>query len=108
MPGNVEVIPTPGHTRGSVCFLAGSAEGKKYLFTGDSLFLAKAHGPHASIREAPSRISKRVSCFCETSNLTSSSLAPRLVPFRSRRFLQYRNGRRISTRSSVPYKGHLR
>ncbi len=41
MPGNVEVIPTPGHTPGSVCFLASSAEGKKYLFTGDSLFLAK-------------------------------------------------------------------
>jgi glyoxylase-like metal-dependent hydrolase (beta-lactamase superfamily II) len=41
MPGNVEVIPTPGHTPGSVCFLAGAAEGKKYLFTGDTLFLDK-------------------------------------------------------------------
>ena len=41
VPGNVEVIPTPGHTPGSVCFLASSAEGKKYLFTGDTLFLHK-------------------------------------------------------------------
>ncbi len=41
MPGNVEVIPTPGHTPGSVCFLAESTDGKKYLFTGDTLFLDK-------------------------------------------------------------------
>ena len=39
--GNIEVIPTPGHTPGSVCFLAGSADGKTYLFTGDTLFLNK-------------------------------------------------------------------
>lgn len=41
MPGNVEVIPTPGHTPGSVCFLASSADGRNYLFTGDTLFLDK-------------------------------------------------------------------
>jgi glyoxylase-like metal-dependent hydrolase (beta-lactamase superfamily II) len=41
MPGNVEVIPTPGHTPGSVCFLVESADGKTYLFTGDTLFLNK-------------------------------------------------------------------
>ena len=41
MPGNVEVIPTPGHTPGSVCFLAESADGKTCLFTGDTLFLNK-------------------------------------------------------------------
>jgi glyoxylase-like metal-dependent hydrolase (beta-lactamase superfamily II) len=41
MPGNVEVIPTPGHTPGSLCFLADSADGKTYLFTGDTLFLSK-------------------------------------------------------------------
>jgi glyoxylase-like metal-dependent hydrolase (beta-lactamase superfamily II) len=39
VPGNIEVIPTPGHTPGSVCFLASSEEGKNYLFTGDTLFL---------------------------------------------------------------------
>lgn len=33
-----EVLFTPGHTSGSVCFLFTSKEGKKYLFTGDTLF----------------------------------------------------------------------
>jgi hydroxyacylglutathione hydrolase len=37
----MEVLPTPGHTPGSVCFLASSADGKTYLFTGDTLFLNK-------------------------------------------------------------------
>jgi glyoxylase-like metal-dependent hydrolase (beta-lactamase superfamily II) len=33
----LEVIPTPGHTVGSTCFLVQGAAGN-YLFTGDSLF----------------------------------------------------------------------
>lgn len=33
-----EVLLTPGHTSGSVCFLFTSKEGEKYLFTGDTLF----------------------------------------------------------------------
>ena len=37
--GNVEIIHTPGHTRGSVCFLVHSTSGKKYLFTGDTFYL---------------------------------------------------------------------
>lgn len=36
LPLSVTVIPTPGHTAGSVCYLVGDA-----LFTGDTLF---AHG----------------------------------------------------------------
>jgi hydroxyacylglutathione hydrolase len=36
---NIEVIPTPGHTNGSVCFLVPSAHGKTYLFTGDTIYL---------------------------------------------------------------------
>jgi len=36
--GNIEVIPTPGHTSGSTCFMYRSPYGKTYLFTGDSLF----------------------------------------------------------------------
>lgn len=31
---NIEVIPTPGHTKGSVCYLVDN----KYLFSGDTLF----------------------------------------------------------------------
>ncbi|CAN3131336.1 MBL fold metallo-hydrolase [Mycobacterium sp. smrl_JER01] len=33
----VEIIPTPGHSPGSVCYLVHGAEGR-YLFTGDTLF----------------------------------------------------------------------
>lgn len=40
--GNLEVIPTPGHTAGSTCFLVASPEGRRYLFTGDTVFFA--HG----------------------------------------------------------------
>lgn len=36
--GDIEVIPTPGHTDGSVCFLYKSPHGKTYLFTGDTIF----------------------------------------------------------------------
>ena len=34
----VEVIPTPGHSPGSTCYLVDGAEGR-YLFTGDTLVL---------------------------------------------------------------------
>lgn len=33
----VEIIPTPGHSPGSVCYLVSGAAGR-YLFTGDTLF----------------------------------------------------------------------
>lgn len=36
--GNVEVIPTPGHSPGSTCFMVRSPSGKQYLFTGDTLY----------------------------------------------------------------------
>lgn len=37
--GNIEVIPTPGHSPGSTCFQVQSPTGKTYLFTGDTFFL---------------------------------------------------------------------
>ncbi|QOC23258.1 MBL fold metallo-hydrolase [Wenzhouxiangella sp. AB-CW3] len=37
--GNIEVIPTPGHSPGSTCFLVESPTGKTYLFTGDTIYL---------------------------------------------------------------------
>jgi hypothetical protein len=37
--GNIEIIPTPGHTNGSVCFLVHSRTGKTYLFTGDTIYM---------------------------------------------------------------------
>ncbi|RRO15661.1 MBL fold metallo-hydrolase [Saccharopolyspora rhizosphaerae] len=36
-PPGFEVIPTPGHTPGSACFLAPGTDGKTYLFTGDTI-----------------------------------------------------------------------
>lgn len=33
----IEIIPTPGHSPGSVCYLVPGAEGR-YLFTGDTVF----------------------------------------------------------------------
>ena len=35
----VEVIPTPGHTPGSTCYLVGAGDGRSRLFTGDTLFV---------------------------------------------------------------------
>lgn len=40
LPCGVEVIPTPGHSPGSVCFLVPAAQGRRYLFTGDTLYHA--------------------------------------------------------------------
>jgi len=34
----VDVIPTPGHSDGSTCYLVTGAGGEKYLFTGDTMF----------------------------------------------------------------------
>jgi hydroxyacylglutathione hydrolase len=35
----VEVIPTPGHSPGSTCYLVRGAGGTTYLFTGDTVYL---------------------------------------------------------------------
>jgi glyoxylase-like metal-dependent hydrolase (beta-lactamase superfamily II) len=35
----IEVIPTPGHTPGSTCYLVSGANGQQYLFTGDTMFV---------------------------------------------------------------------
>ncbi len=34
----IRTLFTPGHTRGGACYLATDTDGKKYLFTGDTLF----------------------------------------------------------------------
>jgi hydroxyacylglutathione hydrolase len=34
----VEVIPTPGHTPGSTCYVVTGTDGLRYLFTGDTIF----------------------------------------------------------------------
>lgn len=35
---NIEIIPTPGHTDGGLCFYYHSPLGRNYLFTGDTLY----------------------------------------------------------------------
>jgi glyoxylase-like metal-dependent hydrolase (beta-lactamase superfamily II) len=35
---DVEVLPTPGHSPGSTCYLVTARDGAKYLFTGDTMF----------------------------------------------------------------------
>jgi hydroxyacylglutathione hydrolase len=35
----IEVIPTPGHSPGSTCYLVPGAYGQRYLFTGDTIML---------------------------------------------------------------------
>jgi hydroxyacylglutathione hydrolase len=37
---DVDVIPTPGHSAGSSCYLVTGTDGTKYLFTGDTMFPA--------------------------------------------------------------------
>lgn len=37
---DVEVLPTPGHSPGSTCYLVTGVGGEKYLFTGDTMFPA--------------------------------------------------------------------
>lgn len=36
----VDVIPTPGHSDGSTCYLVPGVDGDRYLFTGDTMFPA--------------------------------------------------------------------
>lgn len=36
----IEVIPTPGHSPGSTCYLLTGADGTRYLFTGDTTYLS--------------------------------------------------------------------
>ena len=40
--GDIDIIHTPGHTAGSICFFYKSSYGKSYLFTGDTIFLSNA------------------------------------------------------------------
>lgn len=66
--GDVQIIETPGHTNGSLCFFYESPFGKSYLFTGDTLFLwdgewstfvmPKAGGSRASLARSLEKLGK--------------------------------------------------
>lgn len=48
----IEIIPTPGHTAGSLSFLYKSPHGLTYLFTGDTLFQNKGRWDTLILRKA--------------------------------------------------------
>ena len=64
--GDIEIIHTPGHTEGSMCFFYKSPYGKSYLFTGDTIFQSngkwatlafpQAGGSKASLAESLIRL----------------------------------------------------
>jgi len=59
---DVEVLPTPGHSPGSTCYLVTGAGGERYLFTGDTIFptaigtwstfVVPGRGDHAAMRDS--------------------------------------------------------
>lgn len=44
----IEVIPTPGHTPGSTCYLVPGHGGLRYLFTGDTIYVGRDAGRWAA------------------------------------------------------------
>ena len=64
--GDIDIIHTPGHTEGSICFFYKSPYGKSYLFTGDTIFQSngkwatlvfpKAGGSEAALAESLLRL----------------------------------------------------
>jgi hypothetical protein len=80
--GNVEIIPTPGHSPGSVCFLVASRTGKKYLFTGDSIFPdGEGWGTYVS-RHQRSTLAKSLELLRDVEPdvvMSSASSAPNVV-----------------------------
>lgn len=45
----IEVVPTPGHTPGSTCYLVTGDDGATYLFTGDTLYVGRDGRWHAGM-----------------------------------------------------------
>ena len=50
--GDIDIIHTPGHTNGSICFFYRSPSGKSYLFTGDTIFQWNARWATLVLRNA--------------------------------------------------------
>ena len=85
--GDIEIIHTPGHTDGSVCFLYPAPNGKAYLFSGDTIFQWNARWATLVLRNAgePRKRSSRACSGCENSSLTSSCGADSSATCRSPR-----------------------
>jgi hydroxyacylglutathione hydrolase len=50
--GNIEAVPTPGHTAGSVSYLYRSPHGRTYLFTGDAIVPSRDSWTAAPLKES--------------------------------------------------------
>lgn len=59
--GDIEAIPTPGHTVGSACYLHRSPHGKTYLFTGDTIWPARGSWTSATFEDDSGQSSHRAS-----------------------------------------------
>jgi glyoxylase-like metal-dependent hydrolase (beta-lactamase superfamily II) len=70
----IEVIPTPGHTPGSTCYLVPGVNGQSYLFTGDTIMLG-ADGTWAAGYIPPISVAARLA----DSLRTLAGLKPDLV-----------------------------
>lgn len=59
--GDIEAIPTPGHTVGSACYFHRSPHGKAYLFTGDTIWPARGSWTSATFEDDGGQSSHRKS-----------------------------------------------
>lgn len=59
--GDVEAIPTPGHTVDSACYLYRSPHGKTYLFTGDTIWPSRGSWTSATFEDDSKQSSHRAS-----------------------------------------------
>jgi hydroxyacylglutathione hydrolase len=76
--GDIEAIPTPGHTVGSACYQYRSLHGKNYLFTGDTIWPAQGAGLQSrskTMRSSP-RIERAWTYWRRWSPMWCSRLSP--------------------------------
>jgi glyoxylase-like metal-dependent hydrolase (beta-lactamase superfamily II) len=59
--GDIEAIPTPGHTVGSACYQYRSPHGKNYLFTGDTIWPARGSWISVTFEDDAKQSSHRAS-----------------------------------------------
>src|SRR5262245_19171185 len=59
--GDIEAIPTPGHTVGSACYQYRSPHGKNYLFTGDTIWPARGSWTSVTFEDDAKQSSHRAS-----------------------------------------------
>lgn len=59
--GDIEALPTPGHTVGSACYFHSSPHGQAYLFTGDTIWPARGSWTSVTFEDDPKQSAHRSS-----------------------------------------------